>query len=752
MSRKADAARAKTPGSPTPARKGRGKLRTPGDPLKVFTRWVALPTVLVYVAVCAMVFSTLNMMTAEINRIDADRGRKAISAAIGSVSQQLSEQVGDEATWTEAYLNTYSNFNPAWLDNTWGTAARNDGHYDAAIVTDAKGKILFGESSRGPISGDIESHYSGTSEITRILGDTISQFGDNSTVARLAKSAEGVSALAAAVVHGAAGQVTVPASERRLLWFAKTVDDEMLTSIAHRFQIPMPRLESERPAGGGESVLPLLDANEAPIDGLVWRPLRPGDAAFIHATSVASLVMLVVGALLFVVLTAFRRSVERRAESDERDWIGARYDATTGLMNRTGLEESIVHLVPRVRGELEVAVASIEFEGLKDVTASYGRENAEALLVRLADLIDTGIGGEAQIARLGPDEFAICRTGEDALPLVRRFARTVIEIVAEAIPLDDLRLKLAASIGVAQATVTKKTVGEPLEMAEAAMQRARETGGNHIIEYDASLEESRQKRLALQADIRRGLDREEFDLDYQPIFDTSAQRMIGVEALLRWPRRPGGAMSPGEFIPAAEASGLIEELGLYALKRACEHLVGFEDLKLSVNVSTVQFRSPTLASRIDAILATTRFPASHLQLEITESFLLAQPGRAKVAIEELRSRGITIALDDFGTGFSSVGYLRQFSFDRVKLDRSLVDEIDLDPVKLALVESTMVVAFAMGLAVTAEGVERHEEARTLTRLGCHEFQGYLFSRPLSLEALRRLAGQQQPLTPMRKAS
>jgi EAL domain-containing protein (putative c-di-GMP-specific phosphodiesterase class I) len=217
--------------------------------------------------------------------------------------------------------------------------------------------------------------------------------------------------------------------------------------------------------------------------------------------------------------------------------------------------------------------------------------------------------------------------------------------------------------------------------------------------------------------------------------------MRAVEALLRWPRRTGGPMAPGEFIPAAESSGLIEELGLFALRRACRDIAPYPQLKLSVNVSTVQFRSPTMASKIDAILSSTQFPTSRLQLEITESFLLAQPERAKAAIEELRSRGIAIALDDFGTGFSSVGYLRQFQFDRVKLDRSLVDEVDLDPVKSALVESTMVFAFAMGLAVTAEGVERREEAAVLTRLGCREFQGYLFSRPLKLEALDRLLKQ-----------
>jgi EAL domain-containing protein (putative c-di-GMP-specific phosphodiesterase class I) len=285
-------------------------------------------------------------------------------------------------------------------------------------------------------------------------------------------------------------------------------------------------------------------------------------------------------------------------------------------------------------------------------------------------------------------------------------------------------------------------------LAGAALQQARETGGNHVIEFEPSLEADRRERLALQADIRRGLTANEFDLEYQPIFDFPTEGILGVEALLRWPRRAGGAMSPATFIPAAEASGLIEELGLFALRKACAEILPLGDIKLSVNVSTVQFRSPALARRIDDILASTGFPARRLQLEITESFLLVQADRAKAIIEELRGRGISIALDDFGTGFSSVGYLRQFSCDGVKLDRSLVRDVDIDPVKAALVESTMVFAFAMGLAVTAEGVERREEAAVLTRLGCREFQGFLFSRPLTLDTLTRLAAA----APVKRAS
>jgi EAL domain-containing protein (putative c-di-GMP-specific phosphodiesterase class I) len=278
-------------------------------------------------------------------------------------------------------------------------------------------------------------------------------------------------------------------------------------------------------------------------------------------------------------------------------------------------------------------------------------------------------------------------------------------------------------------------------MAEAAMHRARETGGNHVVEHSDSIETERQARIAMQADIRRGLEADEFDIDYQPIFDFKTQAMLGVEALLRWRRRAGGPMGPGDFIPAAEASGLIEDLGMFALRRACRDLARYPSLKLSVNISTVQFRNPMLASQIDQVLAATSFPPHRLQLEITESFLLTRPERAKAALDELRARGILIALDDFGTGFSSIGYLRQFEFDRVKLDRSLVDELDLDPVKFALVESTMIFAFAMGLAITAEGVERREEAAALSRLGCHEFQGFLFSRPLPLAGLARLMDQ-----------
>ncbi|HHY48320.1 MAG TPA: EAL domain-containing protein, partial [Alphaproteobacteria bacterium] len=595
MSRRGNEASAARP-EPS-ARRGRAAVRPPADPLRRFTWGIAFPTLLVYAIVCVLVLMTLRIMTEEINRVDADRGRSAVRAAIDTVLQQLGEQAADEATWTEAYVNTYAAFDAAWLDSTWGTAARGRAHYDTALVTDANGRILFGESVRGPLHGSAADHYGGAASLLKLLGAEVTRSSDGAIVAHLAPLGDSLAAVAVAVIHGSAGQLSVPPADRRILWLARTVDAGLLAELARRFDIPVPRLVRDGKLAPGEMALPLADAAGAPIGQVAWLPLRPGDAAFFNAASIATLVLVAVGILTYIALTSFRRSVERRAEVERRDWVGARYDASTGLLNRFGLEEAITRLIPRKRDALDVAIAYIEFEGLKDVAGSYGQQTTEALLNRLADLIDGGIQGEAQIARLGPDEFAICRTGEDAGERVRRFARVVLELVAEAIPLDDLRLKLAASIGIAECKVTRETVSEPITMATAALQHARETGGNHIVIHDSSLEESRQKRLALQADIRRGLDAGEFDLEYQPIFDFSRQRMLGVEALLRWPRRRGGILSPGEFIPAAEASGLIEELGLFSLRKACEDLVDLPGLKLSANVSTVQFRSPTLASR-----------------------------------------------------------------------------------------------------------------------------------------------------------
>lgn len=710
-------------------------------PLRTFTLWVAVPTAAVYAGVCSLVFLTMYLMSAEMNAIDADRGRNAIAAAIESLVVALAEGAADEATWTEAYVNTYIAPNPAWYDSTWGATARISDNYDTVILTDIAGKIIFGETSRGPIGGSLGDHFSGAGALLDELDGNVNRLGDDATVSHLSRKSDGVAALAGAVVHGNTGQASVPRGERRILWLGKQLDDEMLHDVSVRFQLPLPRL-TDAPEPDADSMV-LSDAAGQEIATIAWQPRRPGDPAFSHSAGLAAIIMLVIGVLISAVLAAFRSSISSRAASDERDWQNARYDPVTGLPNGFALEESLRNLMPRKRREMPVAVAQIGIDGLYDVVGSYGRQAGDRLLDVLADHIETATSGQAQFARTGPAEFTLARAGDDGAALIRGLAMRVLGLASDAISVDNLTLKVGLSIGVADGVVTRDEIGDVVRRAETALARARETGGHHLVEYDPAIEVERRLRLELQADIRRGLDAGEFDLEYQPIVDFASQSIIGVEALMRWTRRLGGPMGPGEFIPAAERSGLIDELGMFALRRSIEEIGPFDQIKVSVNVSAAQLRNPNLATAINAVLEEWNMPAHRLQLEVTESFLIAQPDRAKRVIEQLRAHGITIALDDFGTGYSSIGYLKQFAFDRVKLDRSLVAEIDHNAAQSALVEATMIYAFAMGLAVTAEGVERREEAALLSRYGCREFQGYLFARPMPLEQLARLL-QQQP--------
>ena len=714
------------------------------NPLRAFALWVALPSVLVYLGVCGLVFLVMHMMSEEMNVIDADRSGKAIAAAVESLVLGLGDSTADEATWTEAYINTYIGPNPAWLDGAWGATARISDTYDTAMLTDRDGNIVFGESARGAVTGTLMDNFSGSALLLETLDGSVARLGDDATVEHLVGTADGVAALAGAVVHGNTGQASVPREQRRILWLAKRLDDVMLHDVARRFQLPLPRLVAQ--AAPGDDSMVLTDPAGAEIARVAWQPRRPGDPAFAHAAGIAAVFMLIIGVLIAAVLTAFRASIRSRTLADERDWHNARYDSVTGLPNGFGLAESLKATLPkRQNAKQPVAVALIGVDGFLDVLDSYGRDAGDRLLDRLADIIELESGEQAQLARIGPAEFALARIGDDAPTVVRGLATRLLALGSEAVAVDDLKLKIGFSVGLADAEVDRAGVADLIRKAETAFARARETGGRQLVDYDPAIEDERRQRIALQADIRRGLEAGEFGLEYQPIIDFRSRSIVGVEALMRWPRRPGGPMSPGTFIPAAERSGLIDDLGMFALRRAIEEIGPLGNLKVSVNVSGVQLRNPGLAAAIAGMLDEWQMPAGRLQLEVTESFLVAQPERAKRIIEALREQGIQIALDDFGTGYSSIGYLRQFAFDRVKLDRSLVAEIDRDAVQSALVESTMVYAFAMGLGVTAEGVERKEEATTLSRLGCREFQGYFFAKPMLLPALTRLLDQQQDL-------
>ncbi len=296
---------------------------------------------------------------------------------------------------------------------------------------------------------------------------------------------------------------------------------------------------------------------------------------------------------------------------------------------------------------------------------------------------------------------------------------------------------VGTSVGVAVADAADPSAEEMLRRADVAMYQAKQQGPNRLFVYDAVIDTIRHERLEIADDLRRALREDSLDLVYQPVFSAETHAIVGVEALLRWNRPVSGPLPPSVFVPIAEQSGLIDELGRWTIRRACIDGLAWPSIKVSVNVSPAQFRNPNFDALVVDILKETDFPPTRLELEVTESYFIVNPDQARKAIDMVRNLGVAVALDDFGTGYSSIGYLRSFTFDKLKLDRSLITGIATDERVQRLVKATVALAEALDLRVTAEGVETDEEATFLRAAGCAEFQGFFFAKPSSAQAISR---------------
>jgi predicted signal transduction protein with EAL and GGDEF domain len=326
-----------------------------------------------------------------------------------------------------------------------------------------------------------------------------------------------------------------------------------------------------------------------------------------------------------------------------------------------------------------------------------------------------------------------------------------LAIVGAPIEIEGRHADIGISIGMALADKSVDAM-ELLHRADVAMYEAKRSGRSRACVYDASLASARERRIELAEELRLALDEEGIGVAYQPIVDAKTRKLTGVEALSRWTRDNGKSVPPDEFIPIAEEYGLINELGLHVLRNAARNAANWPDLKLSVNLSPAQFRCSTLVEDILSVLREAGFPPERLELEVTEGWLIDNEERAQPIITAPQSVGITIALDDSGTGYSSIGYLRKYQFSRLKIDRSLVKELIIDQKAQSIIQAAVLLARGLSLDVTAEGVEKEEEARILHLIGCSNLQGYYFGKPQSALDIGLLRDGHRPRDPLLKDS
>ncbi len=426
----------------------------------------------------------------------------------------------------------------------------------------------------------------------------------------------------------------------------------------------------------------------------------------------------------------------------------ALHDALTGLPNRVLLHDRVEQaLARRSRDGRQVALLLIDLDGFKGVNDSLGHEAGDEVLQAAAARLHAAVRTSDTAARLGGDEFAVLMESDSA-ELVHEVAERILQGMRPAYSYGERELFLTASVGVALAGAGAMTSTELLRDADLAMYRAKETGKNSVCVYDATMHCDAQEQLHLESELRHALERSEFTLHYQPIYGIDGSPLVAVEALLRWNRSGQGLVPPGRFIPVAEATGLIVGIGAWVLDEACRQLRDWEttlgahaatELQMSVNLSARQLSDDALVTLVQQALDRHGIAPHRLILEITESMMMQDvPGTIR-RLRQLKALGVQLAVDDFGTGYSSLGYLQQFPIDRLKIDKSFVDQLG-SPDGKALVEAVINLARSLNLEPIAEGIEMAEQQAALDQLGCRLAQGYHFARPETADAIaHRLA-------------
>jgi diguanylate cyclase (GGDEF)-like protein len=454
--------------------------------------------------------------------------------------------------------------------------------------------------------------------------------------------------------------------------------------------------------------------------------------SFLFTQSIITIAVLLAGGIPG--LMVYRKMRDHRQAQAEALFL-AEHDSLTGLANLRMLAETANGALScSRRNNSYVAALVIDLDRFKEINDTFGHTVGDEALKIVATRLKSAIRAEDMVARLGGDEFVVLQVGMNQPHGATYLATRLLKLLAEPCKINGLELVCAASIGVAISPTDIDNWDGLLSRAEIALCRAKGSSRGNASFFENGMDEMYRTRRRLEADLRRAMDMSAFHLDYQPVIDLKRGGLVGFEALLRWPEG-WEPQSPATFIPVAEETGLIVPIGAWVLKTACDEAAAWTTpLNIAVNLSPLQFSHGDIVAIVDEALKSSGLDPCRLELEVTESLWLQNSETVLHKLAQLRSRGISIALDDFGTGYSSLSYLWKFPFDKVKVDRSFVSQMEIDPKAAAIVETVVALGRTLDLTITAEGVETPEQAKALKEAGCDHGQGYLFGRPLSAAA------------------
>ena len=521
------------------------------------------------------------------------------------------------------------------------------------------------------------------------------------------------------------------------------IQNSFLRQISTRLALSNLRRIDPAEAGADDNVIELQDDATGPVAHFAWTPKRPG-------AEIVRNVLPFIGIALgcFVVLAGFvlrymRRTTATIAAGEDRLRRLAMHDPLSGLPNRTMFGERLEALIREVKqGGPPAALLSIDLDHFKDVNDTLGHHVGDALIGAVAQRLCRIVRNEDLVARLGGDEFALLTSAQAGQVGLQLIADRVITTLSAPYMVAGHTLIVGGSVGIVVIDSNSHDAADVMRFADMALYRAKNEGRNRACIYDDAMNADLTERKQLEHDLRIAIEHNGLGLAYQSLVSPDGERVLGVEALCRWPHPVRGQVPPAAFIPVAERSELIIPLGEWVLRQACLDGKAWPGITVAVNVSPLQFRRPDFVEVVERILAETGFNPKRLELELTESTLIGNVEGAELAMRRLKALGVRLALDDFGTGYSSLLYLRTFPFDRLKIDRSFVGSIETASDGAAIVHAIVGLGRGLGMKVTAEGVENADQQLFLRAAGVHAMQGFHFGRPVdAADITKRLVKQ-----------
>jgi diguanylate cyclase (GGDEF)-like protein len=714
---------------------------------RMLTRTLATLAV-AFALVLAAVLGVMSAMMSDANQLEASRQRDRVEAALTTQVhlRRLRFENLQAAGVLQPVLNSL--LPNATLQWAFAQVANRFLDFDGTYLVTASGRVLAGVEQREAGS------QAGYDALVRLRPDLPGGAAPAQTpgisngpvsVVMIQDGSDTWGIVRADLRKGqqASAESAAPETAAFIVGYRKVMQAQ-LDELGRRYRVPRLEVVTERPAD------PMWRRDIPSPDGSVnawlsWTPERPGDAMISQFAWALGAITALFAALFVYVFHRLRNAAQQIALRESQIHRLAGQDELSGLPNRRTFDLRLDQEIAQLgRTKSGLAVLMLDLDRFKAVNDTYGHNAGDELIRQVGQRLTTVLRLGDTVARLGGDEFGIIQTNMTAANASAALGQRILDALTEPFEIAGVAVTIGCSIGIAHAPRDGADRSTLLRLADTALYQAKNEGRNRYSFFEPQMNRALQLKRMVEEDLRNAIVRNELLLHYQPQVSIDGTTIVGVEALVRWPHPEHGMVPPSEFIGIAEERGLIVPLSEWVLRRACEQARQWPGIKLAVNVSPIQFRHKDFVASVIRVLDETGFDPERLELELTEGVVVEDADAAEAAMMDLRAHGVSLALDDFGTGYSSLIYLRRFAFDKIKIDRSFLEYMEATGESAILVHSVVHLGRALGLRVCAEGVETAEQHRFLQAIGCHELQGFLFSKGVPPEEIDRLLALDRP--------